>query len=158
MRAVSYLDIARFVREYLEKLEREMAALARKAPSESLRMALLAMAIEKAVAVEVLRALVRALDKYEGLVIVGEQLKRRVSAESLSREDLERALTKLVEVESYQKEVPRLLNTLSQSVELEIVRKLLSVLKEEEQRVHSELKQLIESVNLEIKSLEKNLS
>ncbi len=155
---MSYLDIARFVREYLEKLEREMTALARKAPSESLRIALLTMAIEKAVAVEVLRALVRALDRYEGLMLMGEQLKRRVSTESPSREDLERALTKLVEIESYQREVPRLLDTLGQSVELEIVRKLLSVLKEEEQRIHSELKQLIESVNLEIKSSGKSSS
>ncbi len=149
---MSYLDIARFVREYLEKLEREMIALARKAPSESLRMAMLTMAIEKAVAVELLRALVRALDRYEGLVLMSEQLRSKVSTKSPSREDLERVLTKLVEIESYQKEVPRLLDTLSQSIELETVKKLLSVLKEEEQRIHNELKQLIESVDLEIKS------
>ena len=146
---MSYIDIARFVREYLEKLERELTALSRKAPTVSLRMALLAMAIEKSCAVEILRAIVRALDRYESLAMLGERL-RKIGEEEVSREDLERMLTKLVELESYQREVPRLLNTIIQSVDLEIVKDILSTLEKEEERIHNELKQLIESIKLEL--------
>lgn len=146
---MSYIDIARFVREYLEKLERELMALSRKAPIASLRMALLAMAMEKSCAVEILRAIVRALDRYESLAMLSERL-RRIGEEEVSREDLERMLTKLIELESYQREVPRLLDTLIQGVDLEIVRDVLSVLKKEEERIYNELKQLIESIELEL--------
>jgi len=107
------------------------------------------MAIEKSCAVEILRIIVRALDRYESLATLGERL-RKMSEEEASREDLEHMLTKLVELESYQREVPRLLSTFIQSVDLEIVKDILSTLEKEEERIHSKLKQLIESIKLEL--------
>ena len=147
---MSQAEVLRIVREYMEKTERELLALARKAPTANLRAAAMSLAIRKVVALELLRALNRILDRLESLRAFEEQVRTVISIESRRKQDLERVLTKLVEIESYQRELPKMLKIAEQVFDREDLVKVLSVVEDIERKLEEELKELIESVESEL--------
>ncbi len=147
---MSQAEVLRIVREYMEKTERELLALARKAPTANLRAAAMSLAIRKVVALELLRALNRILDRLESLRAFEEQVRTVISIESRRKQDLERVLTKLVEIESYQRELPKMLKIAEQVFDREDLVKVLSVVEDIERKLEEELKELIGSVESEL--------
>jgi len=150
-------EVTRFVREYVEKLVRELTALSRKAPTPSLRAAILSLAFRQIAVLEVLRAVMRILDRFETVSLVEHSIRSATIQEKIDRDDLERFLTKLVELESYQREVPRLFELLEQSTELDILRKILSLLRDESADILNELRVLIDSTRKEIEGMSESL-
>jgi len=149
-------EVTRFVREYVEKLVRELTALSRKAPTPSLRAAILSLAFRQIAVLEILRAIMRILDRFETMSLAEHSIRTATIQEKIERDDLERFLTKLVELESYQREVPRLFELLEQSSELEVLKKVVSLLRDESVDVLNELRVLIDSTRKEIESISKS--
>ena len=145
-------EMVRIAREYMEKLERELLALARKAPSSDLRAAALSLAVRKVISLELLRALSRIVDRLESLRVFEEQVRLALPRESKKVQDLERVLTKLVEIESYQRELPKMLKSLEQFFEREELSRTLSIIEDIEARLGEELRELIESVKKDLEA------
>ncbi len=145
-------EMVRIAREYMEKLERELLALARKAPSSDLRAAALSLAVRKVISLELLRALSRIVDRLESLRVFEEQVRLALPRESKKLQDLERVLTKLVEIESYQRELPKMLKSLEQFFEREELSRTLSIIEDIEARLGEELRELIESVKKDLEA------
>ncbi|NPA96728.1 MAG: hypothetical protein GXO32_03910 [Crenarchaeota archaeon] len=145
-------EVVRIVREYMEKVERELLALARKAPTADLRAAAVSLAVRKVIALELLRALMRISDRLESLRFYEEQVRSVLSTESRRVQDLERVLTKLVEIESYQRELPKMLKSLEQFFEREELARALELIEDVEKKLGDELRELIEAVKRDLEA------
>jgi len=147
------IEVLRFVRDYMEKLERELIALSRKAPTLSLRVAVLALASTKIISLEILRAVMRALDRLDAFKSFEQQVKRTAIQTEARKQDLERVLTKLVEIEAYQRDLLKALKMTSESVEREELVKVLKLVESVESKFEDDLRELIEGIRREISTL-----
>ena len=94
----------------------------------------------------------RISDRLESLRFYEEQVRSVLSTESRRVQDLERVLTKLVEIESYQRELPKMLKSLEQFFEREELARALELIEDVEKKLGDELRELIEAVKRDLEA------
>ncbi len=146
---MAVIDLARFVREYEEKMLRELIAISRKTKYSSICEFLLYLAKRKIIALETVRAIIRILDRFETIDVLASQFKTFME-KTESREHLEHVLTKLIELESYQRELVRLLTAIATNMDDEVCKKIVDILKEVEQENLNRLDEVIASIRREL--------
>ncbi len=139
------IETLSIVREHAERLEKELIALAMKTPLGIARSTFLDMALEKIAVTEIVRALIRILDKYSYLLRIP-----RTSIELKHREVLETILTKVVELTKQQQTSVEVLRNTVSSIEYSYVRELIQTVLSIEERILKRLEDLEKKLREEI--------